>query len=166
MFFTLSHRGYRLLYCVSSLAALCILSRYPPVVVNHSPSIACGYYVIHPIQQVDRGTVVRVYEPSFGGYLLKVVAGLPGEGVTRVPGGVGVGGQYLAITPGVGSVYSQQDSRPPGGAGAGTGTGTGAGYFIAGDTLDSYDSRYFGRVARSRVVVYFLFLGVQCGISD
>lgn len=145
------------------LVTLWILSRdqqVPRILVNESPSVSKGLYLLLGTASPERGEIVGLHQPQKARpylkdlamdpavLLLKRVAGLPGDTVCRHG--------RLVITPQGWAHALEADSR-----GRPLPTWTGCRIlrpdevFLLGDTGASFDSRYFGPVpARDITGVY------------
>lgn len=126
----------------------------PLVLVNESPSLPKGAYVLSAGVPVDRGSVVAVPQPvSARAYLRS--QGMPSTTLLlkRV---AGIGGDHVCAGAGVVETPVREVAvRARDGRGAGLSAWRGCRalaadeLFLLGDTPSSYDSRYFGPVSRN-----------------
>lgn len=138
---------------LTALTALGVIAAHaPPTLINESASLPRGVYVRAEPAPLRRGMIVALAQPvgarpylaTLGAppdmRLLKRVAALPGETACRVGGHVVLPGRRVAVR--------DRDSRgvalPSWRACRRLRAGE---VFLLGDTLASFDSRYFGPVA-------------------
>ena len=141
-----------------ALAGLALIAdhRPAPVLINESASLPRGVYVRLPGAAPARDTVVAVPQPSaVRAYLERL--GMPGD-LLLIKRVAAVGGDTVCrrddqlVTPERTLVVQDRDRR-----GVALPTWSGCRrlgeeeLFLLGDTPSSFDSRYFGPVARSRV---------------